>query len=197
MGTVRLFKRAFSSGEVSPELFGRFDLAREAQAVATMQNFIALPHGPAQNRTGTEFIKEVGNSAKRTRLIPFTYSNTQAFAIELGAGFFRWHTLGATLLAGTPAAYNNATSYVKGDLVLSGGRNYYCILPSLAHVPPNATYWYLMPADGTYEIPNGYAEADLFDIHYAQSADVLTLVHPNYPVAELRRLGAYPGNKPW
>lgn len=41
-----------------------------------------------------------------------------------------------------------------------------------------------------YEVSNTYAEADLFDIHYVQSADVLTLVHPNYPPKELRRLGA-------
>jgi hypothetical protein len=33
-------------------------------------------------------------------------------------------------------------------------------------------------------------EADLFDIHYVQSADVLTLVHPNHEPRELRRLGA-------
>jgi len=41
-----------------------------------------------------------------------------------------------------------------------------------------------------YEVATPYAEADLFNIHYVQSADVLTLVHPNYPPAELRRLGA-------
>ena len=41
-----------------------------------------------------------------------------------------------------------------------------------------------------YEIANPYAEADLFDIHYVQSADVLTIVHPNYAPRELRRLSA-------
>jgi hypothetical protein len=30
----------------------------------------------------------------------------------------------------------------------------------------------------------------LFDLHYVQSADILTLVHPNYAPRELRRLGA-------
>lgn len=38
-----------------------------------------------------------------------------------------------------------------------------------------------------YEIASSYLEADLFDIHYVQSADTLTLVHPSYPPAELRR----------
>lgn len=41
-----------------------------------------------------------------------------------------------------------------------------------------------------YEIATPYLEADLFEIHYVQSADVMTLVHPNYPPKELRRYGA-------
>lgn len=50
----------------------------------------------------------------------------------------------------------------------------------------------LLTADGSaiYEVATPYAEADLFDLHYVQSADVMTIVHPNYPPMELRRLGA-------
>jgi hypothetical protein len=190
MGTIRTMNRSFASGEISPELHGRVDLNKYTDGLAKCRNFITLPHGPARNRVGTEFVKEVSNSAKKTRLIPFSYNNTQTFAIELGAGFFRWHSAGATLLAGTPTAWNSGTAYAIGDMSLSGGRNYYCIKAHTNQVPPNATYWYAMPTDGTYEIPNSYAEADLFDIHYTQSADVLTLVHPSYPAAELRRYGA-------
>ncbi|MHC8403591.1 phage nozzle protein [Pseudomonas sp. TMB3-21] len=40
-----------------------------------------------------------------------------------------------------------------------------------------------------YEIATWYADADLFTLNYTQSADVLTIVHPNYAPAELRRLG--------
>lgn len=41
-----------------------------------------------------------------------------------------------------------------------------------------------------YEVATPYLEADLFDIHFVQSADVLTLVHPSHAPRELRRLGA-------
>ncbi|CUI38167.1 Uncharacterised protein [Achromobacter xylosoxidans] len=41
-----------------------------------------------------------------------------------------------------------------------------------------------------YEVVTPYQERDLFDLHYVQSADVLTIVHPNYAPRELRRLGA-------
>ena len=43
---------------------------------------------------------------------------------------------------------------------------------------------------GVYEIATPYEEAHLFDVHYVQSADVMTLVHPQYAPRELRRYGA-------
>lgn len=47
----------------------------------------------------------------------------------------------------------------------------------------------LMTEDGSepYEIESVYTADEVFDIHYVQSADVLTLVHPNHPPMELRR----------
>lgn len=125
-------------------MFGRIDDAKYQSGLAICRNFIPKPQGPAQNRPGFAFVREAKDSTKKTRLIPFTYSTTQTMVIELGVGYFRFHTLGQTLMNGS--------------------------------VP--------------YELANSYAEADLFDIKFVQSADVLTLVHPNYPPAELRRLGA-------
>jgi hypothetical protein len=187
---TRVYTHAFSGGEVTPELFARTDIQHVTQSLATCRNFEVMPHGPVRNRTGTEFVKEVKNSAVKTRLIPFSFNAVQTFAIELGAGFFRFHTLGATLLASGAVAYNGATAYTQGALVTSAGVTYYAIAPTTGNAPPNATYWYALPADGTYELPNPYAAGDLFNIHYTQSADVMTLVHPTYPPMELRRLGA-------
>jgi hypothetical protein len=428
MASTRIYFRSFAGGEMSPEMFGRVDDVKYQTGAATMRNFIAVPQGPAENRPGTKFVREVKDSTKETRLIPFTYSTTQTMAIEMGAGYFRFHTQGATLTPGSPSAYvvggttvtvtqstqatvtfhqpssatvtisiaspasitwnshglsngdvvtftttgalptglsvntpyyvttttvnsfhvsatfggptitttgtqsgthtasttthvqwtahglssgqevifsttgtlpvgltpgasyyvitpstnsfrlaatvggdaistttagsgihtastpaiinwashglangtavgftttgtlptgmtadtvyyvNTAATntfqiststtgpsvvttsagsgthtasfpYTVGSLVSYSGTNYYCIATAINKTPPNATYWYALPS-GVYEIPNPYAEADLFDIHYVQSADVLTLVHPNYAPRELRRLGA-------
>lgn len=41
-----------------------------------------------------------------------------------------------------------------------------------------------------YEIASPYVEADLFQLNYTQSADVLTIAHPNYAPRDLKRLGA-------
>lgn len=144
MANLRVQQRSFSGGEISPEMFGRIDDGKYQAGLAKCRNFICKPQGPVENRPGFAFVRAVKDSTKAVRLIPFTYSTTQTMVIELGAGYFRFHTQGATLL--------------------SGG------------VP--------------YEIANPYAEADLFDLHYVQSADVLTIVHPNYAPRELRRLGA-------
>ena len=174
MTAVRTLDRSFASGEISPELYSRVDLAKFQTGLASARNFVTLPHGPARNRVGTQFVKEVGNSANVTRLIPFSYNNTQTFAIELGAGFIRWHSQGGTLLAGTVPAWSSGTAYTVGGLALLGGRNYYCIAANTNQTPPNSSYWYAMPADGTYEIPNAFAASELFDVHYVQSCLLYT-----------------------
>ena len=186
------FRNLFPGGEVSPEMFGRIDDAKYQSGLALCRNFIIKPQGPAENRAGLGFVHPVKDSTTKTRLIPFTYSTTQTMILEMGNQYFRFHTSGAVLLSPTPSAWVTSTAYVVGDLILQGGAKYYC---QVAHTSGTfntdlAAYkWYAEPASGEYEIPSPYLEADLFDIHYVQSADVLTLVHPSYPPMELRRLG--------
>lgn len=144
MAQVRTFSRSFAGGEVTPEFYGRIDDIKFQTGLAKCLNFMTLPHGPVANRPGFGFVRAVKDSARKTRLIPFSYSTTQTMVLEFGHQYLRFHTQGATLMDGS--------------------------------VP--------------YEIETPYVEADLFDIHHVQSADVLTLVHPNYIPRELRREGA-------
>lgn len=189
---MRGFSRSFSGGELTPEFFGQITDAKFQTGLALCRNFRVLPHGPVQNRAGTQFVRMAKFAAKRTRVIPFTYSTTQTMVLELGDQYIRFHTQGATLLVPTlpPAAWDSIDNYATGDMVSQGGVNYVCVLPNLNQAPPNATFWRLLPATGEYEVPTPYLEADLFDIHFVQSSDVLTLVHPNYPPMELRRISA-------
>ena len=194
---VRTLERSFSAGEVTPEFFGRVDLPKRQEALALCSNFITLAHGPAVNRPGFTMVNPVKNSALQTRVIPFSYNNAQTFAVEVGFGYFRFHTQGAYLSYATPAAWSNTTAYSVGSQVSYGGINYYCILGNTGQAPHNATYWYAQPTSpNIYEIPNPYTQTvsgaaiNLLDIHYVQSADVMTLVHPAFPVQELRRYGA-------
>ena len=348
MANIRTLNRSFGGGELTPEMYGRIDDAKFQSGLATCRNFIVLPHGVVSNRPGTAYVNTVKTSAKKTRLIPFSYSTTQTMVLEFGEGYIRFHTQGSSLLAGTGSSFKASSTitstisptattvtmtiatpgvitwtghtltagspvyftttgslptgissgqtyyvvspatntfqiaatpggtainttgtqygthtanapanitwtghgltagqqvsfgttgalptgitagqayYVKnpqtntfeiaqtaggvsivtsgtqsgthtgyltyqvGDMVNVGGVNYYCKVANYNNIPPNTTYWYPIPSI-YYEVPTNYVEADLFDIHFVQSADVLTLVHPNYPPAELRRYGA-------
>jgi hypothetical protein len=191
MPVTRNFKQAFSGGEISPEMFGRIADNKFQQGAATMRNFVAKPQGPAQNRPGFAFVREVKNSAKSTRLLSFTFNTTQTMVIEMGDQYFRFHTQGQTLFYSDGAAWSGGTNYVVGSIAKQGGVNYYSKTVHSNSQPPNATNWYAMPTSpNVYEIPHPYLEAELFDVNYVQSADVITLVHPNHAPRELRRLGA-------
>ncbi|API59638.1 hypothetical protein BSL82_10170 [Tardibacter chloracetimidivorans] len=143
MTDLRTYARSFAGGEVTPEFFGRIDDVKNQTGLRTCRNFIVKPHGPATNRGGLMMVRKVKNPAVKTRVIPFVFATDQSLVIELGAGYFRFHTQGGT--------------------ILSGG------------VP--------------YEVANPYAESDLAGVKFVQSNDVVTLVHPNHPPAELKRLG--------
>ena len=190
MPTTRLFLKSFSSGEIAPEMFGRIDDSKYQQGAATMRNFIAKPQGPAENRSGFKFVKEVKDSSKKVRLLAFRFNVSQTMVIEMGNQYFRFHTQGLTLQYSAGSAWSSSTNYEIGDIALYSGTNYYAKTAHSNSQPPNATNWYALPADMTYEIQSPYLESELFDVKYVQSADIMTLVHPNHPPAEIRRLGA-------
>jgi len=190
MPTSRLFLKSFSSGEIAPEMFGRIDDSKYQQGAATMRNFIAKPQGPAENRSGFAFVKEVKESSKKVKLLSFRFNISQTMVIETGNQYFRFHTQGATLQYTDGSAWSSSTNYSIGDIALHSGVNYYAKTAHSNSTPPNSTNWYALPSDMTYEIPSPYLEAELFDIQYVQSGDVLTIVHPSHAPSELRRYGA-------
>lgn len=51
----------------------------------------------------------------------------------------------------------------------------------------------LMTEDGSavYEVETEWDGEDIFDLHYAQNADIMTIVHPDYAPMELRRYDIY------
>ena len=81
---MRDYKFSFAGGELTPEFFGQIGDAKFQTGLARCRNFRILPHGPAQNRSGFEFVREVKDSSQPVRLLPFTYSTTQTLAIEAG-----------------------------------------------------------------------------------------------------------------
>jgi hypothetical protein len=77
---------SFSSGELSPQLWDRVDMAKYHSGAALMKNFFVDFRGGASNRAGTEYALQCLDSTLTSRLIPFTFSTLQTYALCFGAG---------------------------------------------------------------------------------------------------------------
>ena len=143
MPRTTLALTSFVSGELGAKLDGRTDFAKYSTGAKTLENFLIHPQGSATRRVGTQFIAEVKDSSKKTRLIPFEFSTVQTYVLEFGNLYMR--------------VYKD-----KGQVLDSGS---------------------------AFEISTPYLEAELFDLKFAQSADVMYICHPNHDARKLSRTG--------
>lgn len=97
---MRVNKLNFNTGEISPKLFDRNDLDKHASACELLENFVVTPYGGVVRRPGFEFMGEGGNQTYPIRLIPFNYSTSTAFVIEMGHQYFRFWSNGEQVMGG-------------------------------------------------------------------------------------------------
>lgn len=86
----------FTKGELSPEVESRFDLPLYQAGLRRARNVKIRRTGGVSKRMGTRFVAEA--SANPARLIPFQFSNTQAYALELSQALMRPLALGGAVL---------------------------------------------------------------------------------------------------
>lgn len=115
MGDYRHHQRSWGGGEVTPEFFGMIADGRFQTGAATIRNMVIKPHGPAENRPGTQYVARVYDSAKETRTIPFVYGFGQSLVIEFAEGVFRFHALGQTVMDGG-VPYEVEHEYLEDEL---------------------------------------------------------------------------------
>ena len=201
--STKLLLRSFAGGEITPELAGRLDLIKYQTGLSLARNFVTLPHGPAARRPGFEFVNEAKDSTRAVRLMPFSFSATQTAVLEFGNLYIRFHIGGGTLLeptvaissiAGSTVNTTAAHGYATGDWVYIGPRWHKVTVVDADTFTTTDLWGVATTASGTtaaraYTLTSTYAAADLFDLHFTQSADVITIVHPSYPARELKRLG--------
>jgi len=88
----------FSRGEIAPDLYGRFDADMYAAGVKQARNVLILKYGGLTKRPGTQLVAEVINPTQPTRLVPFQFSLTQTYALEMGQGYMSPCAFGGRLL---------------------------------------------------------------------------------------------------
>jgi hypothetical protein len=116
MPQATTIKTNSSAGELSPQLRGRLDLSKYANGNELQENFVSRVHGPAVRRPGTYFVAEVKTSTALTRVVPFNYSTTQAYAIEFGNLYVRFYRNHARVETSPGVAYELATPYTTAEL---------------------------------------------------------------------------------
>lgn len=121
---VSPIKNSFASGEWGTSLLGRTDIAQYSNACAIVENFLCRPYGSAISTPGTKYIREVKDSSKKTRIIPFVFSRTDANIIEMGDEYMRFFTDSSSLL-GSPMTLDymeySSDSLARAAYVSSSG----------------------------------------------------------------------------
>lgn len=96
--SFQTMQMSFNSGELSPRLFGRVDLAKYYSGLETCLNSVVMPHGGVTRRTGFEFIATAEQTTTETILIPFEFSTEQAYILEFGDKTMRVYADGGQVL---------------------------------------------------------------------------------------------------
>lgn len=112
MANINFIQCSFTSGEVSPQIEGRVDLVKYGNSAATLNNVFVRVFGGAYRRPGTYFAEVTKLSTSAVRLIPFQFSNTQAYVIEAGDKYFRFYKDSGILQTSTGVAVELTTPYL-------------------------------------------------------------------------------------
>ena len=221
MARVSTIHTNFTAGELSEDLFGRIDIAKYNNGAEKLLNYIVQPHGGIKRRPGTRFVKEVKDSSAKTVIVPFEFSVTQAYQIELGNLYMRFYrNQGAVLesdvvISGATQAdpcVVTVTShgYANGDEVYISGvvgmtelnGKYYLVSNKTTHtfelqdvdaVDIDSSAYTAYSSAGTaarvYTVTTTFLTADLPNLQFAQSADVLYVSHQDYAPKKITRTG--------
>ena len=106
----------FTSGEWSPKSRGRFDLDKYPNGAKKVENFLINQLGGGMFRPGTRFIAETKDSSKESRLIPFQYSATDDYVIEVGDLYMKLYSSSGDAVADTQAdPYTKLLMHFNGN----------------------------------------------------------------------------------
>lgn len=198
----------FSAGEISPKLYGRFDLQAFYKGARRMENFIPESTGGASFRTGTVFASKTRDNLP-ARLFTFSATNAE-YVIEftnLKARFYRnngqvrytaQNITGITNANPAVVTYSGADNFSNGERIwIDGvvgmtqvnGREF-----TVANVDTGANTFELSGVNSSaytayssggtveeiVEVTTPYTTADLFQLQFAQSGVTLYIAHPSY-----------------
>ena len=214
MTKVNLSYPDFSAGELSPRMYGRFDLPIYYSGSRRVENFIPQVTGPAYFRAGTTYANGTRDNEKAF-MWTFNFSDVAVFALEFTDSFVRFYAdngivtetaqdiTGVTQANPAVVTYSGADNYANGDRVIIEGVAGMTELNNrefeVANLNAGANTFELSGEDssaytayssgGTVkvitEVATPYAATDLFDLKFAQNGADLYIVHPSHAPRKL------------
>lgn len=199
----------FEGGEFSPIIAARVDADRYKKGLALCKNMISTLQGPVMRRSGSRFVVAVKTPSLYTRLIPFKFSNQQAYMLEFGNQYIRFCTQYAQITSGYTFTVTAANATI-GATYTNNGQTF-TVLSTIAagttlvtsSTGAPAASGTLTKASGTgdatitfssnfatpYEVSSPYLTAALSTLKFTQSLDVIYITSPAYAPRKLQRFG--------
>lgn len=97
MATVS--KRNFTRGIFSPVVQSRRDVESWAAGARRLTNVTIMKYGGVRKRPGSRFVYRLPDDDNEARLLPFTYSPGQSYALLMGQATMRPMALGGAVLS--------------------------------------------------------------------------------------------------
>lgn len=209
----RDMQTSLSGGELAPSLHSHADLTKYRTGLALCKNWFALAQGGITTRPGFKFIyKNIDDSA--VRLIPFQFNTEQTYSLVFTNQKMRVIKDSGVVLEAVQnitavTKANPAQVSIAGHGLSTGDEVYISGVGGMTEL--NGRFFEVTVVDannftlddvdsvafttytsgGTaarvYSIATPYAAADLFRLKFVQSADVMTITHPDYQQRELSR----------
>ena len=108
---------SFTSGEWSPRLAGRVDLAKYPAALECLHNYLVLPQGGVTRRPGLRYVADVKTASDGcVRLLRMEPTAVSAYVIEAGCLYFRFYKNNARLKDSGGDPVEVTTPYTAADL---------------------------------------------------------------------------------
>ena len=169
MGRNNHIYNSFVAGEISPNFLGRADTKQYSQGLINSKNAIVFPQGGAARRTGTQYKFPIVNydqgSAPSWTSGTTTPTGARAFPFTRSGGD-RWQIILTTSLPDSDVG-NNWRGFLTND-----GANAKVLFGGVGNA--------LTSANTLFFDYYSFSQAELDDIQFKQTGDIIYFVHPDY-----------------
>ena len=116
MARANLIQTNFTSGEISPFMYGRVDINKYFNGAKKLRNMVIKPQGGAVRRSGSRYVNSVKTQSKYTRLRAFIFSDVQAYILEFGDLYVRIYKDGGIVESSPGVPVEVVTPYLESEL---------------------------------------------------------------------------------